>query len=454
MICLHTSGFFCGNAMNSLISSLDYFQGDKKDLQDSLDPVSTLSKHEEQPSSTSSHLYSSSTYTHSTSSKASTLTPSSTSSYSSTTKQEEYTYDRAIQGYRQYAENTAKKLSSTSLSNLSTLADSSISADRRDRSPVKAGLVSGKLNFFAKEIDRSGAADSAFQSTGNVVTLRERSPSKVSISKRKSMFEMSSQSQSTFNLSSNTEVESKVVTVSKSLRDRSADMSASTGNLKNRVASFENLDYDEPPKHKVATPQRDSKFKEKLATFSSIEKEEPSLSSSSSNSKVAPVKDKMFFQKLSTFSSIENSSSSITNLNPKTTHVTNTKPQPPSSSNRSSLKHRIASFEQLDTPDSFTPQQSNRPVTAREMSRSTESLRKVEVNTARSQGARVQTTPFIDVSIDKLCYAVGTENDGLQNKRSTIYENVEACVLDRQIEKSPMFAIFAEVNCLPFCFFC
>lgn len=363
----------------------------------------------------------------------------------------EYTYDKAIEGYKQYAENSVKRRTS---SMTSLVSDSSGSARYDDKSqfdtkdyssglvptsPTKAPKIEGKLDFFVKEMDKSFTKPAAKP----IVIMREKSP-KVDISKRRTMFEMS-QSTSTVNL---------VSAESKLNHRRSVDMTASTGNLKNKVASFENVEL-ESNKSRSVTPSRDNKFREKLASFTSVGNDD-----AVSSRKKTPEKDKNFHQKLASFASMENDESN------KSFSRKSSVPQL-----KTSLKSKIASFEQLDHHDQNTDFRLVESDKIREKSVSMESLsrpptsKRFEVNVlkcASSTGNLVtgnlvtgnQTTPYIEVNLESPfindtvhlrhanCELGGAMYPKDDNKRSTVYETVEACQLVRNVEDSQMFSIF------------
>ena len=409
------------------------FQGDKKETHDSLLDAGLPSKDEDAP------LIS--------------LTSSSTTSSTSTrsvskTETVEYTYDKAIQGYKTYAESTVKKLNS-SMTSLNSNSSGSTKLEKdplpSNSSPPKtpSGNVGSKLNFFAKEMDKEFTKPP----TKPLVTMREKSP-KVDITKRRTMFEMGQQSKSTVNLTS---IDGNLD------RRRSSDMTASTGNLKNRVASFENLDY-EPSKHKSTTPPRDSKFKEKLASFNSKEKD-----LSIRNQKKSPEKDKNFHQKLASFSSLENGEKGSLKAPSKPIQL------------NSGLKSKIASFEQLDQRDqSEEIYSSENQTVSREKSVSMECLskppvqRKLEVTEAHeahysSEGCLVSgrhhATPYIEISLQPCNVACvkQSNNESVGNKRSTVYETVDVCLIDRDVLKAPMYSIFGEevtIVCLAWVIWC
>ncbi|KAF2351625.1 hypothetical protein FHG87_017618 [Trinorchestia longiramus] len=305
-------------------------------------------------------------------------------SISSSSKQEtvEYTYDKAIEGYKQYAQTSAKKRTA-SLNNLASL-DKTIS-----NTGTPAGNINNKLDFFVKEMDKEFVKPSPKPT----VRMRDQNP-KVDITKRRTMFEMS-QSTSTINMSTG-------VDTSRLDRRRSSDMTASAGNLRNKVASFETIDTAEDKSKATVTPPKDTKFKEKLANFSSMNTEGYTPSR-----KKTPEKDKNFFQKLASFSSLESR---------EETHQVENKTAPFPQITTKTLRSKIASFEQLDQQDQFSDLRlENRQ--NKERSVSMESLaklpsKKLEVNsptinditqTIDENGTRVQgVTSKVDDGMSKL----------------------------------------------------
>lgn len=382
----------------------------------------------------------------------------------------EYTYDKAIEGYKQFAENTVKKLTSTSMSNLTSVSSSSKYDKDALPSPTKSGKIEDKLDFFVKEMDKDFTKQPSSNSTS--VLMRGKSP-KSDISKRKTMFEVG-QSKSTFNLTN--------IGSSRLDKRRTVDMTASTGNLKNKVASFEHIDA-EVGKQKHIVPPRDPKFKEKLANFSTSVDQTDSVHLH--RNKKTPEKDKNFHQKLASFNSMESSTGG---------------PARPSMEKKTSmpqlttkLKSKIASFERLD-------QQSDQPIeftmagindkTFRERSVSMECLtkqqnpsvvtshRRYEVNDSSSlkpprgdstlgnkrnsvsleslivSGAQI--TPYIEVclqgdevsSVKRRGKGSGRSSGHVveEAKRKTIYETFDACQIVRDVQSAPMFTIFKQDN--------
>ena len=215
---------------------------------------------------------------------SSTSTSTSTTTTATTLNEKvdncEYTYDKAIENYKQFAENTTKRrtLSVTNISSISDSQKSKYDNDRweksRSASPVKGQSIEEKLSFFNQEMDRSHIR------TVSDVKLRskkEKSP-KIDIVKRRSMFELRD------SIEESEEAE-------KSSRRISFD---SNGSLKSKVASFESLEVGDV-KFKGITPPRDMKFKEKLQTFSQSNFENQQIG-------ITPPRDLKFKEKLQTFS--------------------------------------------------------------------------------------------------------------------------------------------------------
>ncbi|KAK7085965.1 hypothetical protein SK128_023033, partial [Halocaridina rubra] len=258
---------------------------------------------------------------------------------------DEYTYDKAIEGYKQYAENSAKRRTSsiTSInSNTSYTKDEERKEEKSwnnnlSQSPSKSTNLEEKLTFFSKEIEKE-----LRKSPEPRVIMREKSP-KVDIGKRRSMFEL------------NESVVTSSTKEQKQANRRSLDIS---GTLRNKVASFENLETEAPRSRSVTpnrdsslrskvasfenldcqtskirgiTPPRDTKFREKLATFTVSESDIQPV-----QKKNTPERDVNFHKKLASFTSIENGEDDRTRE--KKTIPTGDP----------MLKNKIASFKQLE----------------------------------------------------------------------------------------------------------
>ncbi|XP_063610895.1 midasin-like isoform X2 [Penaeus indicus] len=381
---------------------------------------------------------------------------------------EEYTYDKAIEGYKQYAENTAKKRTSsiTSLNSNTSFTKEDERKDERPRlngrspSPAKSNKLEEKLNFFTKEMVKESRT-----SPEPRVIMREKSP-KVDVGKRRSMFEMGEP------LISQSEREQKQA------NRRSLEV---PGSLRNKVASFENLDMDTPKvrgmtpnietnlKSKVksfenldtettkvrgVTPTRDTKFREKLASFAAADTESQTVR------KKTPERDVNFHKKLASFTSIENGEEEKC-VERKTIPLRDP-----------TLKNKIASFEQLEqAAEAYSQPPREEPVKNRDRSVSLENLDepppvKEVMRPAVSMGnmglmRRAPSTPYMVVDLDKTgveeesCIrekrpVVSDEQESAgardQAKRSTIYETIEKCQVVRDVESAPMFSIFQYLS--------
>ncbi|XP_069991379.1 titin homolog isoform X6 [Penaeus vannamei] len=381
---------------------------------------------------------------------------------------EEYTYDKAIEGYKQYAENTAKKRTSsiTSLNSNTSFTKEDERKDERPRlngrspSPAKSNKLEEKLNFFTKEMVKESRT-----SPEPRVIMREKSP-KVDVGKRRSMFEMGEP------LISQSEREQKQA------NRRSLEV---PGSLRNKVASFENLDMDTPKvrgmtpnietnlKSKVksfenldtettkvrgVTPTRDTKFREKLASFAAADTESQTVR------KKTPERDVNFHKKLASFTSIENGEEEKC-VERKTIPLRDP-----------TLKNKIASFEQLEqAAEAYSQPPREEPMKNRDRSVSLENLDepppvKEVMRPAVSMGnmglmRRAPSTPYMVVDLDKTgveeesCIrekrpVVSDEQESAgardQAKRSTIYETIEKCQVVRDVESAPMFSIFQYLS--------
>ncbi|XP_037786202.1 eukaryotic translation initiation factor 4 gamma 1-like isoform X24 [Penaeus monodon] len=342
---------------------------------------------------------------------------------------EEYTYDKAIEGYKQYAENTAKKRTSsiTSLNSNTSFTKEDERKDERPRlngrspSPAKSNKLEEKLNFFTKEMVKESRT-----SPEPRVIMREKSP-KVDVGKRRSMFEMGEP------LISQNEREQKQA------NRRSLEV---PGSLRNKVASFENLDMDTPKvrgmtpnietnlKSKVksfenldtettkvrgVTPTRDTKFREKLASFAAADTESQTVR------KKTPERDVNFHKKLASFTSIENGEEEKC-VERKTIPLRDP-----------TLKNKIASFEQLEqAAEAYSQPPREEPVKNRDRSVSLENLDepppvKEVMRPAVSMGnmglmRRAPSTPYMVVDLDK----TGVEEEScIREKRPVVDDEIQ-----------------------------
>ncbi|XP_076029679.1 uncharacterized protein LOC143018276 isoform X2 [Oratosquilla oratoria] len=369
-----------------------------------------------------------------------------------TSENSEYTYDKAIESYKQFAENSVKKRTSsiTSLTSITSnnREDDYLSRNGRSASPSKT-KIEDKLNFFKKEMKKEEVRPTIEPR----VILRDKSP-KVDVGKRRSMFEIGDPTL----VSHETKVSYR----------RSLDV---TTNLRTKVASFENV--SDAKKVRGVTPPRDAKFHEKLATFTQ------SGGTRSQVRKKTPERDANFRQKLASFHSIENGEEK-----PKERRVT---PQ-----RDPSLKNKIASFEQLEQAEKEEEARrgelktkalrdrsmsldhlDDSPVLRRpdEVMRGAVSvgniLKTSERKPAPSMGVqRVHSVPYVEVSLEDSLDAeeeyvrssravVSSESkqggggvgDGTTAaKRSTVYETVEVCHLTRDVESAPLYSIFQYLS--------
>ncbi|KAK3862018.1 hypothetical protein Pcinc_032077 [Petrolisthes cinctipes] len=343
-----SDGVFAEDNISDTSSAL----GDKKEAHDSLLDTG-MSKEEElhinghaSTSLTSSTLITEDFTTSSTTTTTSTTTTRSRVTTSSNHHTDEYTYDKAIAGYKQYAENSAKKRTSsiTSLnSNTSYTKEDEKKIEKfgvanRSPSPNKSKKLEGMVNFFSNEMEKEVKT-----SPEPKVNMRDKSP-KVDIGKRRSMFESRDPA---------TEFEQKQT------NRRSLDMSS--GSLKNRVASFENLDSDGTTSSRVrtTTPTRDANLKMKVASFERLDTE-----TTTKYRGITPPKDTNFHEKLATFATSESESqqqvrkktpdrdvnfhkklASFTNLKEDRESVERSKTLPQGDP---SLRSKIASFNKME----------------------------------------------------------------------------------------------------------
>ncbi|XP_071547518.1 uncharacterized protein smash isoform X13 [Panulirus ornatus] len=324
--------------------------------------------------------------------------------HSATIHTDEYTYDKAIAGYRQYAENSAKKRTS-SITSLNSNTSCSKDDERKDDksrmngcspSPNKSNKMEEKLNFFTKEMERD------FRTSPEPrVTMREKS-SKVDIGKRRSMFEMHDsspiQSERDQKLTNRRSLD-----ISSTLRNKVASFEnletetpkvrgvtpTRDTNLRSKVASFENLDM-ESNKVRGVTPTRDVKFQEKRAAFVNKDTDSQPVR------KKTPERDVNFHKKLASFTSIENGED-------EKVRERKTIPQ-----GDPTLKNKIASYEQLEQlADSYTSNPREEMIKNKDRSVSLEHLDdpqvEVKMRPARSLiniPGRIPSTPYMVVDLE------------------------------------------------------
>ncbi|XP_071547507.1 uncharacterized protein smash isoform X4 [Panulirus ornatus] len=384
--------------------------------------------------------------------------------HSATIHTDEYTYDKAIAGYRQYAENSAKKRTS-SITSLNSNTSCSKDDERKDDksrmngcspSPNKSNKMEEKLNFFTKEMERD------FRTSPEPrVTMREKS-SKVDIGKRRSMFEMHDsspiQSERDQKLTNRRSLD-----ISSTLRNKVASFEnletetpkvrgvtpTRDTNLRSKVASFENLDM-ESNKVRGVTPTRDVKFQEKRAAFVNKDTDSQPVR------KKTPERDVNFHKKLASFTSIENGED-------EKVRERKTIPQ-----GDPTLKNKIASYEQLEQlADSYTSNPREEMIKNKDRSVSLEHLDdpqvEVKMRPARSLiniPGRIPSTPYMVVDLEGsrleekcVMQTVPMVSDEPESaivqdpaKRSTIYETVEKCQVIRDVDSAPMYSIFQYLS--------
>lgn len=377
---------------------------------------------------------------------------------------DEYTYDKAIAGYKQYAENSAKKRTSsiTSLnSNTSCTKDDDRKEEKpringRSPSPSKSNKVEEKLNFFTKEMERD------FRTSPEPrVTMREKS-TKVDIGKRRSMFEIHDpspiQSERDQKLAHRRSLD-----ISNTLRNKVASFEnletetprvrgvtpTRDTNLRSKVASFENLDV-EGTKVRGVTPTRDAKFHEKRAAFVNKDYDSQPVR------KKTPERDINFHKKLASFTSIENGED-------EKVRERKTIPQ-----GDPTLKNKIASYEQLEQlADSHTSGPQEEMLKNRDRSVSLEHLDEPQVEVKMRPAhslinipRRIPSTPYMVVDLEGsrleekcVMQTVPMVSDEPESaivrdpaKRSTIYETIEKCQVIRDVESAPMYTIFQYLS--------
>lgn len=382
-----SDGVFAEDNISDTSSAL----GDKKEAHDSL--LDTGGSKDEEP-----HLNGHSSSLISDVFASTSTTTTTTSSISHTA---EYTYDKAIAGYKQYAENSAKKRTSsiTSLnSNTSHKEEDKKERSRvngRSPSPNKSSKLEEKVSFFSKEMEKESRV-----SPEPRVIMREKSP-KVNISQRRSMFEnvdlstvQSDHQQKKFNrrsLDISNSLRNKVASFENleaepTTKVRGTTFSRET-NLKSKVSSFENLST-ETNKVRGITPPRDANFHVKLAAFASSDSDTVTVK------KRTPERDVNFQKKLASFNASETE---------ETSREQKIVPQ-----GDSTLKKKIASYEQLEQaaePISLSSREEK--IKSKDRSMSLENLDEpqVEVNMrpARSMmniTRRVPSTPYMEVELD------------------------------------------------------
>ncbi|KAK8746323.1 hypothetical protein OTU49_017364 [Cherax quadricarinatus] len=349
---------------------------------------------------------------------------------------DEYTYDKAIAGYKQYAENSAKKRTSsiTSLNSNTSYTkdddrkDEKICVNGRSPSPNKSNKVEEKLNFFSKEMEKD------FRSSPEPrVIMREKSP-RVDVGKRRSMFE-------TRDPSPHSEKEQRIANrrsldVSNSLRHKVKSFEnleietprvrgitpTRDTNLRNKVASFENLDA-ECTKVRTITPTRDAKFYEKRASFAAKDYETQPIR------KKTPERDVNFHRKLASFTSIENREED------KVREIKTIPQRDPT------LRTKIASFEQLEQsvdPRSSSPREEM--LRSRDRSVSLEHLnepqaKEVKIRPARSLmniTRRMPSTPYMVVDLE----GSGVEEKCVMETKPMV--NAQVFELASKLEETPL----------------
>ncbi|XP_045598025.1 uncharacterized protein [Procambarus clarkii] len=413
-----SDGVFAEDNISDTSSAL----GDKKEAHDSLlDPG--VSKEEE------THL----------NGHGSSLITDVFHSTAATIHTDEYTYDKAIAGYKQYAENSAKKRTN-SITSLNSNTSYTKDDERKDEmpringrspSPNKNNKVEEKLNFFSKEMEKD------FRTSPEPrVTRREKSP-KVDIGKRRSMFEMRDASP----VRSEREqrlANRKSLEMSSSLRHKVASFEnleteipkvrgvtpTRDTNLRNKVASFENLDT-ESTKVRSMTPQRDTKFHEKLATFATKDYETQPIR------KKTPERDANFHKKLASFTSIENGEE-----DKMWEHKTIPQRDP-------TLKNKIASYEQLEQlVDSRSSNPREDMLKSKDRSVSLEHLnepqvKEVKIRPARSMmniTRRVPSTPYMVVDLE----GSRVEEKCLKQTLTKSMVNAQVFEIASKLEETPL----------------
>lgn len=348
---------------------------------------------------------------------------------------DEYTYDKAIEGYKQYAENSAKRRTSsiTSLNSNTSYTkdderkDEKFRLNNRSPSPVKINKLDDKLNYFSREMENQ------FRSSPEPkVVMREKSP-KVDIGKRRSMFEM--HESVSVQCTKQKQVHRRSLDVSNSLRNKVAsfeNLETETPrarsitpnrdtNLRSKVASFENLEA-QTPKVRGITPPRDAKFHEKLATFSSSEIESQPVH------KKTPERDVNFHKKLASFTSIENGEED---------KVRERKTIP---ARDPMLKNKIASFEQLEQAAEVSkPAPVEVPQKSRERSVSLENLDEPQVKEVNAQvfeiASKLEETPLVGSPVLKaptlpLPVPPTQEEDSLETSKPYTDDDINEVISD------------------------
>ncbi|XP_042203954.1 protein piccolo-like isoform X3 [Homarus americanus] len=350
---------------------------------------------------------------------------------------DEYTYDKAIAGYKQYAENSAKKRTS-SITSLNSNTSYTKEEDRKNEkprlngrspSPSKSNKVEEKLNFFSKEREK----DFRISPEPRVI-MREKSP-KVDVGKRRSMFEIRDptpiQNEREQKLAYRRSLE-----VSNSLRNKVAsfeNLESETPkirgvtptrdtNLRSKVASFENLDIESTKVHSI-TPTRDAKFQEKRATFATKDYESQPVR------KKTPERDINFHKKLASFNSIENGDE-------EKVRERKTIPQ-----GDPTLKNKIASFEQLEQlADLHTPSHQEEMLQSRDRSVSLERLDQPQVKEVKMRPTRsmmnilrrTPSTPYMVVDLE----GSRVEEKCVMQRKSMV--NAQVFEIASKLEETPL----------------
>lgn len=423
-----------------------YLQGDKREIHDSLE--SGVSSKDTIDVITNGHHVA--------------VTMVTVKSDTSTNLEGEYTYAKAIEEYKQFAENSVKRRTSS----VSSSASGGGGSKDEEKSPTSGKKIEERLSFF----------DSLEKSTPTKVEprvlRRERGATKVDLDKRRSMFELRDID------------EPRRQELSKRC---SMDISTNTS-LRHKVASFENVSETASSartRTSGAMPQRDAKFKEKLASFSLKEK---GLGNSAPQ-KRAPERDQNFYQKLESFSRMENGgeggispsekkggqewkSASIPRSSPdrKTPFwSSSTTPAP------APLKDRIASFENLSPIADSSRKSRELSVSMENLHRTSSSERPLSaLHGSQSVSSlypfrRAPSTPFMVVELEEEeraeeqpCVRTNVAaGDGVRvsslpsqrrertvnrdpSRRVTVYEEVKKVELRRDVSRAPIYAIFDQ----------
>ena len=311
-----------------------------------------------------------------------------------------------------------------------------------------------KVSFFSKEVEKESRI-----SPEPKVVMRQKSP-KVNISQRRSMFE--NVDLTTVQSDHQQKANRRSLDISNSLRNKVASFEnlepepttkvrgntfGRETNLRSKVSSFENLST-ETNKVRGITPPRDANFHVKLAAFASSDSDSVTVK------KKTPERDMNFQKKLASFNTFE------------TEEISRDQKRIPQRD--SSLKKKIASYEQLEqATDSFSVSSREETIKSKDRSMSLENLDEplvaVKMRPARSMmniTRRIPSTPYMEVELDnsrseKECVVeaqpvVSCEQDSSYiqepSKRTTIYENFEKCQVSRDVESAPLYSIFQYLS--------